>query len=292
MFFAQSLCSLRLNLFWMRVFRITFIFILASLACLAQQDSLYTDTVIVVKDPHIITKQVFITPLKDTSRNANHWQIEAFYLKGSVSVSPENKTTSLNDFTSYLFGLQVYRSFRSLEIGVGLSMLNTQFQQQTSKKETDNFQKDSSFIRLLDSYVQTVSGKDTTIYITEPADTVLQKTSVRTSTKSGNVAFSYLQIPLSIGYRINIWNERLFFTPKAQLIFGLRTQLKTDFEESMHKFIYNYGFQIDLSYAIFRNVEIEAKANWQSNISRPFYGEEQTPNWTWLAFGLGLGYSF
>jgi len=171
-------------------------------------------------------------------------------------------------------------------------MLSTQFQQQTNKNETDYFQKDSSFIRLLDSYVQTVNGKDTTIYITEPADTVLQKTNVRTNTKSGNVAFSYLQIPLSIGYRINIWNERLFFTPRAQLIFGLRSQLKTDFEESMHHFIYNYGFQTDLSFAIFKTLEIKAKANWQSNISRPFYGEEKKPNWSWLAFGLGLGYGF
>jgi hypothetical protein len=276
----------------MRGFRITCVFILASLACFAQQDSLYTDTVIVVKDPHIITKQVVIQPTKDTSQNKNHWQIEAFYLEGNVSVSPKITTTSLNNFSTQLFGLQVYRAFRSLEIGVGVGMLNTQFQQQTSKQETDYFRKDSSFIRLLDSYVQTVNGKDTTIYITEPADTVLQKTNVSTSTKSGNVNFSYFQIPLSIGYRINIWNERLFFTPRAQLIFGLRTQLKTDFKESMHKFIYNYGFQTDLSFAIFRNVEIKAKANWQSNISRPFYGEEQTPNWYWLAFGLGFGYSF
>jgi hypothetical protein len=277
---------------WMRGIRITCVFILASLVCFAQQDSLYTDTVIVVKDPHVITKQVFITPIKDTSRNANHWQIEVFYLKGNVSVSPENKTTSLNDFTSHLFGLQVYRLFRSLEIGMGLSMLTDQFQQQTSKKETDYFRKDSSFIRLLDSYVQTVNGKDTTIYITEPADTVLQKTNVRTSIKSGNAAFSYLQIPLSIGFRINIWNERLLFTPKAQLILGLRTQFKTDFEESMHKIIYNYGFQTELRYTVFRNLEIKAKANWQSNFSRPFYGEEQKPNWSWLAFGLGLGYNF
>lgn len=276
----------------MRVFRITFIFLLASLACFAQQDSLYTDTVIVVKDPHIITKQVVIQPTKDTSKNARHWQIEAFYLKGNVSVSPENITTALNAFSFHLFGLQVFRTFSALEIGVGLGMLNTQFQQQTSKQENEYFQKDSSFVRLLDSYVQTVNGKDSTVYITEPADTVLHKTSVRTSTKSGKVAFSYFQIPLSIGYRINIWNERLFFTPRAQLIFGLRTQLKTDFEESMHKFIYNYGFQADLSFAIFRNVEIKAKANWQTNISRPFYGEEQSPNWSWLAFGLGLGYSF
>lgn len=265
---------------------------LASLACFAQQDSLYTDTVIVVKDPHIITKQVVIQPTKDTSHNSNHWQIEAFYLKGDVSVSPENKLTALNAFSSHLFGLQVYRTFRSLEIGVGLGMLTTQFKQQTSKQETDYFQKDSLFIRLLDSYVQTVNGKDTTIYITEQADTVLQKTSVRTSTKSGNVTFSYFQIPLSIGYRINIWNERLFFTPRAQLILGLRTQLKTDFEESMHKFIYNYGFQTDLSFIVFKNLEIKAKANWQTNISRPFYGEEQKPNWSWVQFGLGLGYSF
>ncbi len=267
------------------------VFGLASVAVFAQEDSLYTDTVIVQKAPHVITKQVYVNPVTDTS-NATRWQLEVSYLIGNVSISPKYASINMKNYSFNLMHFQAYRTFRRWELGLGLGWMTTQFQQESMLKENFHFQKDSSFVRILDSYVQTVGGKDTTIYITEPADTVLQKTSQRTILKSGQVKFSYVQIPFTIGYRIPLWKQRLFFTPRVQLIFGLRTQLKTNFEETMHKFAYTYGLQTDLSYVLFRNVEIKAKANWQSNLSRPFYGEAKAPNWHWLAFGLGLGVRF
>jgi len=265
---------------------------LANLVSFAQLDPHYTDTIIVVKDPHVITKQVYLESDLDTSNEAFNWQIEAYYLSGGVSVLARNPETLLSSFNSNLVGLQVFKTYKTFELGLGFGIFTTQFTQETTTKEQIDFQKDSTYMKVLDAYIQTIDNVDSIIYVTESADTVLRKTNSQTRVKTGSIKFSYLQIPLSIGYRLNIWHKRLFFTPRAQLIFGLRTQLKTDFEESMHKFIYNYGFQAELSYAIFRNLEVKAKANWQSNISRPFYGEEKASNWSWLQFGMGLGYSF
>lgn len=254
----------------------------------AQEETEKADTVIIIKEPVILRKQVIASPAPiEPIKNQKKWGIEAFFLTGKPILTSSNNTQLTSNFL-YNGGLLLTRNIKNFEIGFEVNLIKGSFQYQRSNISTNILKYDSSYTALLDSYIQNIGGKDTTVYITEQRDTTLTKTNYTTSSQTGNPSFTYIQIPISIGYKINIWKERLYVIPRIQFIYGVLVQSLQDGYDSPQNSTYSYTAQMNLMYTFAQRFSIIGKAQWQSNFTSTY------PSLTMqnLTYGVGLAVHF
>ena len=269
------------------------IILLSASSCFAQQDSVYTDTVIVIKDPHIIKKQVLATdPVYIKTDSSLKWSLECFFLAGKSDFGQLTEGLTVTRGKSLNAGILLIRNFHHFELGLGIGISSNSFSS-TSIKQTGFFaSRDSSYTKVLDSYVQTVNGKDSTIYVTEPGDTTINShLTVLIQNESKN-SFRYLEIPVSLGYRINLYKNRLNLIPRVQFILGGLLNHTGQNLGTPKKGIFKCGFQLNLSYDILKHVSLIGKVQWQETLSEIYPEVQKNKVWTTLQYGIGLAIKF
>lgn len=254
----------------------------------AQEETEKADTVIITKDPVILRKQVIANPAPtEPIKTQKKWSLEAFFLTGKPILVSTNST----QLTPYFFhncGLLLNRHSKNFELGIGVHLVKSSFQYQKTNTYTNVITYDSSYTALLDSYIQNIGGRDTTIYITEQRDTSITKTTSTTSIQTGNPSFTYINIPVTIGYKINIWKERLYVIPRAQFMYGILVQSSLEGYDSPKTSTFGYAAQLNLMYTFAQRYSILGKAQWQSNVTSPY----PSVNMHSLTYGMGLAVHF
>lgn len=270
-----------------------FVILLSASSCFAQQDSVYTDTVIVKKDPHIIKKQVLVTdPVYIKTDSSLKWSLECFFMTGKSDFGKLMEGLTVTRGKSLNAGIFLTRNFHHFELGLGVGISANSFSS-TFMKQTDYFSiRDSSYTKVLDSYVQTVNGKDSTIYVTEPADTIINSYSTVITQNESKNSFSYLEIPISLGYRINLYKNRLNLIPRVQFILGGLLNHTGQNLGTPQKSIFKYGFQLNLSYDILKHVSLNGKVQWQETLSEIYPEVQKSKVWTTVQYGIGLAIKF
>ncbi|MBC7391397.1 MAG: hypothetical protein H7329_19510 [Opitutaceae bacterium] len=264
--------------------------------CFAQQDSVYTDTVIIVKDPHIIKRQVLAAdptnPVYNIIDTSLKWTLESFFLAGKSDFGKLADGLTVIKGNSLNAGILLTRNFKTFELGLGIGISSNSFSS-TFIKQTGYFtNRDSSYIKVLDSYVQTVDGKDSTFYITEPADTTIRSYSTVFTQHESKNSFSYLEIPISLGYRINLYRNRLNLIPKAQFIWaGLLNHTGENLGKPK-KTILKYGFQLNLSYDIIKHLSVSGKVQLQETLTEIYPDVPESQKWSTVQYGLGMAIKF
>jgi hypothetical protein len=269
-----------------------FVLLLAHVG-IAQQDSLYTDTVIVVKDPIIVKKQVIAPDIKvSPAPTKNPWGLEAFFTYGKPIHISSSDSVKLSPVSSLNVGILLTRKLGNWELGTGILLSSNSFNYQKSKTESYSYAKDSTYNKVLTQYTQLYHGVDSTTYIFQKRDTVLTKHQSKTTTSTGNNSYSYLQIPISIGYRLNLWQHKLFLIPRVQFITGIRVKYDDGSFETPQPIVLSYAAQLNIMYAITARINVLLKANWQSNITKVYSYEPQSQNWENIGLGIGFGINF
>jgi len=112
------------------------LFIFITAGChfsIAQKDSLYTDTVIIVKDPHIINKQIYTYNLSSEKPIKTYNSVEIFTSLGS-SLKTLTRDQSFSPGTFINYGLLFSRNFGPFEAGIGVGALYGNFSHTVKKR--------------------------------------------------------------------------------------------------------------------------------------------------------------
>ena len=253
----------------------------------AQQDSAYTDTVVIEKPPLIIKQKVHISvPVfipRETSFDAG------LYYSANKSLAPASKSiTGLIQSA----GFQLRYHEEKVEIGAGVGILTAQVTYDIEKQRVE----------------QEVITKTTWTVDSNTCSTVIDPWGVKTTcdttfstvsaqetrhipfTVEQKATLYYLQIPLSLGYlfKKNLWT----FSPTLLLSYlhrlGARNEVLMQREE-----LWMGGIQCSLGRTVLDMFQLEVKAQYQSNLSSVYHAAEyQDDNWKLIGFGVGVYYTF
>ncbi|MBY0425110.1 MAG: hypothetical protein K2Q22_05690, partial [Cytophagales bacterium] len=204
------------------------------------------------------------------------------FIGGKPFLTSSNSTQVTSNLL-YTGGLLLTRNIKNFELGIGISWFKGSFNYKSSNTASSISNLDSTYTVLLDSYIQNIGGKDTTVYITEERDTSFTRTSYITTHHSGNPSYTYIQIPIGVGYKFNLWKDKLHLIPRVQFIYGICTHAITDGYDSPGTSTLSYTAQLNFSYALTSYLSVLAKGQWESYFIQPF------PSQTFQSFTYGAG---
>lgn len=258
---------------------ILFAFYLLSVSrIVAQQDTLYTDTVIVKKPPVVITRQVHVSEPEGSQKRGTSLEAGLYY-GIHQNVAPTSQSVTGIFQTS---GIQIRYHTQDIEIGTGIGLLTTSLSshlliQTQSQQTTYNIKQDT-----LDCYV--IGGTKKVCDV--QTDTVKeQRTVPEISSTTQKAMLHYIQVPLSLGYAFHhtTWN----FTPSLQLSYNKYLGKQEDIVLMQNQF-WLVGGNIGIGKRIGSHFMIEVKGQYQHNLS-PVYSDAANPKENWSLFGLIVG---
>jgi hypothetical protein len=276
----RDLCRKANKHFW-------FIFLLVYLGFTdswAQTDSLYTDTVVIVKPPVVITQQVHVS---DPSHPRASSAFDAgIYYSLNKNVAPSSSSVTGMFQTT---GFQVRYHQGNLEIGSGLGIL-TSSMTYTLHQSVGQGSSLSIHTDTLDCYQQISMTGDTTIVCHTQNDTSWVPKGAKEFSVEKKTTLHYLQIPLSIGYTFR--KEKWYLTPSVQVIFNKRIG-STNEDLGQKDLIWMAGGQVSVGRSFYEHFLVEIKGQYQQNISSVYtQSPYENNNWNLLGIGLSLYYRF
>lgn len=262
-----------------------FFLLLLCLPCLAQTDSLYTDTVIIVQPPLVIKKQVHVS-VTDYIKEESSIELGAYY-SVNWNQSPTSFTTN-GAFQST--GIQARYNLGQFQAGLGIGILHTSvnYQQEYTTSSEIVIRVDTTF-KVLDCYWVVENGQLT---YRCAGDTIFNPIKQTITTKheiKQKESLQYLQLPISLSYVLTKGNYSL--APCLQAIYHKRTTPSNDlwrWEESM----WMIGTEVRLGYLFKTHLLAEVKVEYKKNLTTLNASEENRQNWNLLGLGLGIYYRF
>lgn len=261
-----------------------FIFLLSTSFCQAQQDSSYTDTVIVVQPPLVIRQQVHLS-VPVYSKKPTSLDIGAYY-SIHKNLAPSSEVQA-DIFHSY--GLQLRYHEGKVELGVGAGLLSTQMTYQVPQQRTEQRTVTETVLDTIDCFTIITPGKIEVGCVTQPRDTVLQRMVHTNYTTENRAQVNYLQIPISLGY--TFVKQKWHLTPSFQLIYNKKLGRAIDHLPLKDKLWMAEG-QLSIGYAFTSHLQAEAKVSYQTNLSSIYSKDDIQGDWTLLGLGVGLFWRF
>jgi hypothetical protein len=265
---------------------ILFLFLLRALV-FAQNDSSYTDTVIIHKAPLIIKQQVFVSVPVYTKRETS---LDAgLYYSLNKNVAPSSSSVT-GAFQST--GFQVRYHEGNIEIGTGIGILTSSVTYNVQEQSTQQVMATQIVTKIDSQSCSTVIdpwGVVTECNKTYDTSLVLKTVNTPYEVQKKTTLY-YLQIPLSIGYIFR--KDKWVVTPTLQLMYNKRLG-KTNEDLLQKSDVWMAGLQFSIGRVILPNLTLEVKAQYQSNLSAIYSAASfQQDNWKLLGLGLGVYYRF
>lgn len=262
---------------------IFFLFLL-SLKCLAQTDSLYTDTVIIVQPPLVIKKQVHV-PVTDYIKEESSIELGA-YTSANWNLSPSANT---KNGSFYSFGLQVRYNLGNAQVGLGMGTLQTSLASQQDIYTSDTTIRQDSSLQKGDCIFQIMNGElvELCFYDTVVNQVMTVNTSPQTLRQQGNI--QYLQIPFSLAYHFKMGKWSL--SPCLQAIYQKRVSLQDDFWQWKEN-SWLMGTEVRLSYLFHSHLLTEIKAEYKRNLTSINSNLAEKQQWNLFGLGIGIYYRF
>lgn len=250
----------------------------------AQTDSTYTDTVVIVKPPLIIKREVHVS-LSNPKKEESTIDLGVYY-NLNKNIAPASQTVA---GLIHSTGFQVRYHKGNIEIGTGVGVLNSTirhdlFSETTSAVNVTNIIKDT-----LDCYTIIEPKGVTTICHTKDSLVNEQKTVIGTTVTQKTSLISYLQIPLSLGYTFQL--RKWYLTPAFQLIYSRRLKGSSEYN-GLKDQLWMAGGQLSLGCKLSTHFQLELKANYQSSLSPVYSSLQNQENWSLLGLGLGAYWRF
>lgn len=259
----------------------------SSLQGWAQQDSLYTDTIVVVKDPHVVKRKIYTY---DSSRAGYKlpisWGLELYSTFGK---SPAPKSlTNVSTFakTQSNHCLQLLLSLRKWEVEAGVGILNSGYDQRTQWENHYSTTIEESIRVLLDSYDEEINGETTRHEIWGIRDTTytIQHTDVYYT--SASLRSSHLQLPFGLGRRFALGQTRWYLLPRVQCVYLKRMNFDAVGTPAPPSSQWNMAFELNMGYEIGKNWSVMAKVRKQGGGNVP----TNTSNGYPWSYGIGLSF--
>lgn len=261
-----------------------FLLFLLCFKCIAQKDSLYTDTVIIVQPPVVIKKQVHVS-VTDYIKEESSLELGAYYSVNWNLIPTSNTTNS----AFHSAGLQARYAIGSLQIAAGLGTLRTRVSyNETYTTVVEATRMDTSY-KILDCYWIVDQGQLKYICAADTVLSQVKETSVTSHHLQHQDQVQYVQVPLSVSYQFKTGDWSL--SPGVQAIYHKRTSSTDEFwkwKESM----WLLGTEIRLGYLFRSHLLTELKVEYKKNLTPLNESEGNKQHWNLLGLGIGLYYRF
>jgi len=145
---------------------------------------------------------------------------------------------------------------------------------------------------LTDTIISREGGKDTSIIITDERNIRIVSASTKNAINRNHHSYVYLQLPLSIGYKLNVWKNNLFLITRIQLIYSLRLNHFSSDYFTPQKNVWNYGIKLNLSYSFSKHFSLLLKGQWQGGITKMYAGKDFPFYSKSIFYGVGLAQNF
>jgi hypothetical protein len=251
----------------------------------AQNDSLYTDTVVIIKPPVIIKQKVHVyVPIKSDTLSF----IDAgLYLSLAKDISSSSQAVTGIFLSS---GFQVRFHLGNFEVGTGMGIVSSKIIYPSQKHTVLLPAPDKMEVKekLIQTYhkIDPVTGQLLNYYVYESDTSYVKQTTEETSySKEVTHRLNYLQIPLSVGYSFH--RNSGYVTPSGFLMYNRNIKGVEDTLASQ-KQMWSVGLMLSAGYQINSRLLVEIKMQYQRTLASP-YQDESYKNDHWNLLGIGIG---
>ncbi len=259
---------------------------------IAQKDSLYTDTIVIVKPPLIISQKVHISS-PYSSFKPSSLDIGLCYGLYKNSASHGNILSG----GVQTMGLQLKAHYEAIEIGFGFGIVNSNYILPSQRMESIFPAPDRLEILKvpldtieMDTVINNRTAQIEKIYY--EMDTIVhtgQTYSKITFTQEEKRHLRYIQIPLSLGYTLHA--KKWHATPSLQLWYTRLMGAEQAVTMPKHHF-WLAGAMFNFARSLHRNILIEFNVRYLHNVTSIYASPSYQQNgWDLIGVGIGLYYT-
>lgn len=276
-------------------FKITFLILLPVFGistCYSQEtdsSNVIFDTVYVESAPVVITETVYITePPKIKKHNNKYFfdikLMEGVYTKNSISTSKSSFSLQNSYSTSITFGKEI--GYFLMNLGLGFKGLSVQNQ---SDSLYDLYgQKTVQRLDTVDVYYQLVNGISTPKYVTQLVNKIEPYSYQKDSTSKKVSYLKYLEIPISLGYKISKAN--FTFEPSVGILSSILLDSPSELKLLNAKSYLSLTVALTVLYKFTDFISVGCCYHYQNNITSLF--KESKTTIASNNIGFNLRYTF
>ena len=253
-------------------FKIAFLIILSIFGistCYSQEtdsSNVIFDTVYVESAPVIITETVFISePPKIKKHNNKYFfdikLMEGVYTKNSISSSKSSFSLQNSYSSSITFGKEIGHFL--INIGVGFKGLSVQ--NQSDSLYNLYGQKTVQILDTLDVYYQLANGVSTPKYVTQLVNKIEPYSYQKDSTSNQVSYLKYLEIPLSLGYKMTKAN--FTFEPSVGILSSILLATPSELKVLNAKSYFSLTGAMSVLYKLTDFISVGCSYHFQNNIN-------------------------
>lgn len=245
---------------------------------IAQKDSVYTDTVLIVKPPLVIEKKVHVSlGTKEPMHLDKSFELGAFYsVATNIAPSPSFQTSAFHSS-----GLKASILVNNWAFGLGAGLLSSSIKYQPIDSFTIEIIETRKCFPQRDSLGNVI--KLTCI----PLDTGYN--AIKVNANDYKTSITLLQIPFSVGYTFAFKKWKMI--PALQLVFLYNIGSRSDFWQ-WRQSLWMAGAEINLRRQLSDHLSTELKLEYKTTLQSFSENNEFKRHLHLLGLGIGVTYSF
>lgn len=261
-----------------------FLLFLLCFECIAQKDSLYTDTVIIVQPPLVIKKQVHVS-VTDYMREQSSIEIGVSATTSWNLTPSEHTKNGIFYSTSLLMRYGIGQLRMTLSTGFNATSVLYQEQKEdvSYSTVTERYIVDQSCYYIYPNGIKTWECK----YQYEEREKEVATVTPYTVEHKGQITYAYLGLTPSYLFEKENW----VLVPGFQFSYHRLLSEKNDFW-NWEKNLWMVAAECSIGYRFHPRFLTEIKMSYQTNISPLNMSDTDKQSWNLLGGGLGFFYRF